>query len=169
MPNWCANQLTIEGPVPDLDEFCAKAQRDVKVLSLEQFLPTPKDLTGVGDVYYWRIANWGVKWDVTGPRQLVRPRVDDVVYTYETPWGPPLEALVSISEQHPTLHFSLKYAESGTAVYGTFEVVGGDITCNTSRSMSFEFTEPDEPYTWVDDKTAKQLDEDFQHLANNSG
>ena len=168
MPNWCANQLTIEGPVPDLDEFCAKAQHNGQLLSFESFLPTPPDLSNE-DVYYWHIANWGVKWDVCNPRQLVRPRVDDVVYRFDTPWGPPLEALFALSEQHPTLHFSLKHAEAGMAVYGTFEVVGGDITRDMSESMSFEFIESDEPYLWVDRKTAEQLDEDFQYLANNSG
>ena len=42
MPNWCENELKIEGSKQVIDLFVAMAKADKKPLSLNNFVPYPK-------------------------------------------------------------------------------------------------------------------------------
>ena len=72
--------------------------------------------------YNWNIRNWGVKWDVavaeknTSPDTYMEgptPNGDNLVvyYNFETAWGVPLQAMEKLSEQYPSLLFTLSYEE----------------------------------------------------------
>ena len=85
--------------------------------------------------YSWNITNWGVKWDVAvadddkypdtyieGPTQNGENLV--VYYNFNTPWGIPMEALLKLSSQYPTLLFTLSFEEE-TGWGGEHEYLNG--------------------------------------------
>ena len=85
--------------------------------------------------YSWNITNWGVKWDVAvsddekypdtymeGPTANGENLV--VYYNFNTPWGIPMEALLKLSSQYPTLLFTLSFEEE-TGWGGEHEYLNG--------------------------------------------
>ena len=68
MPNWCNNEMTISHADPYMIQRAADAWNRGEFLS--DFIPEPKYIEpteGGGqmpDWWHWRIANWGVKWDL---------------------------------------------------------------------------------------------------------
>ena len=74
--------------------------------------------------YDWENKNWGVKWGATSPHiESEEPGL--VVYTFDTAWGPALEWHKKVSEDWPTLHFSLHYDEPGMCFAGDAEWEAG--------------------------------------------
>ena len=76
MPNWCCNNLKVEGNIEhvrkfilenfkyQLDPYC-KDRRAYYSLDFEVLLPTPIDKETyeiIENWYEWRIENWGCKW-----------------------------------------------------------------------------------------------------------
>lgn len=76
--------------------------------------------------YDWNINNWGCKWDASDV-DFMDHNPDHKQYTFSTPWGPPLEVLKSLSEQHPNLHIELEWEEE-QGFGGTFVFRGGEAT-----------------------------------------
>ena len=100
MPNWCENDLTIEGPKEVIEEFVRFATGET-VFDFERFRPYPEEFRRLDEIaetwdrahagkpghandprpcdgyssggYQWCIANWGTTW----PAQLVE-RCDPV-------------------------------------------------------------------------------------------
>ena len=87
--------------------------------------------------YSWNITNWGVKWDVAvqdneqysdtymeGPT----PNGENLVvyYNFNTAWGIPDKALAKLSEQYPSLLFTLSFEEE-TGWGGECEFLRGKI------------------------------------------
>jgi hypothetical protein len=67
--------------------------------------------------YEWENKNWGVKWGASDPRiQSSEPGL--VEYVFDTAWGPALDWHKKVSENWPTLHFSLHYEEPGMCFAG---------------------------------------------------
>lgn len=126
MPNWCSNELTVTGPKKDLARFKKQADNGLKgedhtALSFQKFIPMPKeledtksppDVPGTPNWYDWRLANWGIKWDVNAHCQAVKGAL---IYTFDSPWTEPTKAFDTISEQYPTLTLDLhcEYEEGG--------------------------------------------------------
>jgi len=52
---------------------------------LTEFLPTPSDTE---DWYYWRINNWGTKWDVEAT--LIERTEFMIKAVYDSAWAPPI-------------------------------------------------------------------------------
>jgi hypothetical protein len=68
---------------------------------------TNGDEVAVGQGWYeWNNANWGTKWDCSNA-------VFDGnnSWEFDTPWGPPIEAINHLARQFPTLTFTLRYME----------------------------------------------------------
>jgi len=108
MPNWCSNQATIHGTKEQILELVGAYERGGVI---ENYLPTPRDpetdmMIGEGDTfqnknswYYWRINNWGTKWDFGKteytPDEECDWQVDEMGYgvvnlKFDTAWNPPL-------------------------------------------------------------------------------
>ena len=64
--------------------------------------------------YNWNIRNWGCKWDAS-QTDLVADEANGenwvLVYKFDTPWAPPMPAMLKLSEQYPTLLLTLEYEE----------------------------------------------------------
>lgn len=54
------------------------------------------------DWYNWNCRNWGCKWDA-GDVVLNTDEPNELVYTFDTPWGAPTEAIEKLAEQYPNL------------------------------------------------------------------
>jgi hypothetical protein len=94
--------------------------------------------------YSWNVRNWGTKWDVADTKVDISE--GQVTYNFDTAWSPPVEAIVTLSKQHPDLHFSLAYEEE-QGWGGQMEIKNGEII------SSSEYEAPDwsdEPVTPLD-------------------
>jgi hypothetical protein len=79
--------------------------------------------------YSWNLEHWGTKWDVADPRQ-VRDEAEEVAYAFRTPWCPPIEALVTLSRQHPMLTLKLDWLDlegSFDSDWSSVTLVNGDL------------------------------------------
>lgn len=139
MPNWCINLLEVQGP-PSLveafmnnasgyntagrqplklqEEFGEGGEEGRAPLSLHQLEPEPQHVSYTEHVLPWRRACWGIKWDLGEDVRQERPEPGRVTYRFDTPWGPPLEALQRIVRRFPGLSWALRYVEQGNALYG---------------------------------------------------
>jgi hypothetical protein len=71
--------------------------------------------------YSWNVTNWGTKWDVAVsadneyPDTYIEtsPNGENQVayYNFNTAWSPPMPAIAKLSEQYPSLLFTLSYEE----------------------------------------------------------
>ena len=121
-------------------------------LSLNNFVPMPKELNidrgyfgddklkqsevdrigkenlkkfGAKDWYDWHVQNWGTKWDVEATLQSKSG--DMLEYWFDSAWAPPVQWLVSVSEQYPKLKFELEYDEPGMCFSGTATAENGEL------------------------------------------
>lgn len=146
MPNWCANILTVSGPVEDVERFMNMAKPDGEEydLSLNALMPIPDEQKD--NWYNWCITNWGTKWDVDAKITSVVENDDNktVVYRFDSAWSPPVELFSAVlnagNEEYDNLYFHLAYAESGMGFIGVAE---GDVEEGFSDWC-------DECYDWKD-------------------
>lgn len=73
--------------------------------------------TGYASWWDWQITNWGVKWgdSDTYLYMIASSPVEaaGIVGHFVTPWGPPVQGMVRISTQFPTLTFTIIWTEEG--------------------------------------------------------
>lgn len=75
--------------------------------------------------YDWNCRNWGTKWDacdpVSGGIEKQADNFYSVDYDFRTAWGDPREVFVAMTQQYPTLYFSVTCNEEqgwGMEYYG---------------------------------------------------
>ena len=112
--------------------------------------------------YNFNNREWGTKWDVAvsdhdqWPSTVLNydePNSENrvLVYSFNTAWGCPNEALIKLSQQYPTLLFTNEYEEE-TGWGGEDEFVNGEHRENASwnwmcRECDYtESNDPDENY-----------------------
>jgi hypothetical protein len=86
--------------------------------------------------YNWNVRNWGTKWDVAVQAGNEHPDTymeesDNgenkvVYYNMHTAWSPPFPAIAKLSEQYPSLLFTLSYEEE-TGWGGECEFLRGEM------------------------------------------
>mgnify|MGYP003616776585 CR=1 FL=1 len=76
-----------------------------------------RNIWGSKDWYDWRLANWGVKWDVN-PNSCYE---DESSFFFQTPWGPPIGIFERLCERYPDFGFTMHYAEEGMVFAGVYE------------------------------------------------
>jgi hypothetical protein len=123
MPNWVRNRLYVSGFTSDneLQEFVKRIAGDAEVklpLSFQSHAPCSEEEKGNA---------WGTTEDayrVLGPT-LIQEQSGVmshtgrcVLYSFETPWNPPLEWLDRLGKTEVGLRISLVYAEPGNAFFG---------------------------------------------------
>ena len=134
MPNWCSNQATIHGTKEQILELAGAYERGGVI---ENYLPTPRDpetdmMIGEGDTfqnknswYYWRIRNWGTKWDFGKTEYTADEecdwQVDEEGYglvhlRFETAWSPPAGLYEALDKLDMTVE--AYYWEPGCAFCG---------------------------------------------------
>jgi hypothetical protein len=81
--------------------------------------------------YKWNVDHWGTKWDVTNASLDIldtNPAEYLARLSFETAWDAPIPVLKAMSEQYPTLDFSLEWWEEGAGVQGEVNAHGGKVT-----------------------------------------
>ena len=70
-------------------------------------------LYGDNNWYDWSNNNWGVKWDC-GDVGITEEFADtEIVYTFDTPWGPPQYIYDELVNRFPKVHISWFWDEPG--------------------------------------------------------
>ena len=145
MPNWCSNEVQIDGTKEDIAKFreeCFTDHKGVAVLDFSKVLPEPdydkpkKDGThnnGVQtelhsvmpDWWNWRNDNWGTKWNlVPNPEgnlsgyDFVDHGKDYIQLEFETAWSPPDGIYEAIVAKYPDLSVNWFYREDGVQIAG---------------------------------------------------
>ena len=145
MPNWCMNEVQIDGNEEDIAKFteeCFTDHKGVAVLDFSKVLPEPdydkpkKDGThndGVQtelhsvmpDWWTWRNDNWGTKWNLVPNHDgdltaylTVEDGEDYISLEFDTAWSPPEGIYEAIVEKYPDLSVNWFYREDGVQISG---------------------------------------------------
>ena len=145
MPNWCSNEVTIDGTKEDIAKFVEECFTDFKgtpVLDFNKVMPEPdydkpkKDGThnnGVQtelssvmpDWWNWRNDNWGTKWNLVPNSEgnlsgydFVDSGEDYIQLEFETAWSPPNGIYNEIWAKYPDLTVNWFYREDGCQLAG---------------------------------------------------
>ena len=145
MPNWCSNEVTIEGTKEDMAKFVEECFTDFKgtpVLDFAKVMPEPdydqpqkdgsdnngvqKELSTVmPDWGNWRNNNWGTKWNlVPSPEgnltgyELVGQTDSFIELGFDTAWSPPNGIYNEIWTKYPDLTVNWFYREDGCQLAG---------------------------------------------------
>lgn len=82
---------------------------------------------GYSSWYYWRIANWGVKWDVFDV-SIRRTNDTEITVNFKTPWNTPTCAIVELSRKFPYANICVEYADEDIGSNcGWYALCKGDI------------------------------------------
>lgn len=146
MPNWCNNDMIIEGKTEDLNELKEFVKGEKTWFDLEKVIPLTdtkakakvlwdklsseeqKDRWdndfdqfwfNVGDGYHWCADNWGTKWntDCSEPQQTETK----LMYAFDTAWSPSEPITKILIKRFPKLHFVHEYEEWGMCFQGILE------------------------------------------------
>ena len=87
----------------------------------------PKDGFNSGG-YEWCISHWGTKWGFYEV-ELVRdtPEQNNLYYTFQTAWSPPIPLIEKMGELFPKIRISLKYFEGGSGFQGVLRIDYGKV------------------------------------------
>ena len=145
MPNWCSNEVTIDGTKEDIAKFveeCFTAFKGTPVLDFNKVMPEPdydqpqkdgthnngvqKELHDVmPDWWNWRNTNWGTKWNlVPDPEgnltgyEVVGQDDGFIQLEFETAWSPPNGIYNEIWAKYPDLTVNWFYREDGCQLAG---------------------------------------------------
>ena len=72
---------------------------------------------GVTNWYDWAVKNWGTKWDLNADSVHVVLE-DELIYTFNTAWGPPVGIYHALVAKYPDAHISWFYNEPGMEFAG---------------------------------------------------
>lgn len=121
MPNWCNNDLFIQGDKQSINKLKEElfTTRDVELeLTFNNIIPMPKEYEQTGEWYDWRIANWGTKWDADS--YVVEISEEEIYSSFSTAWSPPIAFLYTLSKKYPDLKIKCYFVEEGMEICGTF-------------------------------------------------
>ena len=169
MPNWCSNDLSLEG---DKDKILA-AMKDIhpiddggsvdeNVVEFNLAVPMPAELVdtvspargddatrkrlramhGADNWYDWSVNNWSTKW--TGLECFVGWQGDNYYsIEFESAWAPPENWLKKLAPKHPDVKFSLTYDEPGLCFDGELTMQGDEVLVEYCRETSPEVCNED--------------------------
>ena len=104
MPNYCENNLSIEGPIAECEDFMKNIKSSEEEVCFEILLPVPKN---VEDSEEWFVDNYGTKWNGLNSEFFSNE------VSFYTAWSPPQPFFDTVSKMYPNLLFTLTYIESG--------------------------------------------------------
>tara|TARA_B100001564_G_scaffold76840_1_gene61433 strand:+ start:2066 stop:2722 length:657 start_codon:yes stop_codon:yes gene_type:complete len=175
MPNWCNNNIKIEGPKDKIKNIWDTVQADPDKGFFTHLVPMPKELEGTtspsssakkpqpmiegfDNWYDWRVSNWGTKWDISTDDCGLQYREDgDTAFIegwFDTAWAPPIDCLNTFIRKHNDIYVTNMYWEGGMDFAGIW-TDGCDEEVNPSNYKSQDFLDADR------DSVEGQLDEAF--------
>ena len=145
MPNWCSNEVQIDGSKEDIAKFkeeCFTDHKGESVLDFSKVMPEPdydkpkKDGThnnGVQtelsstmpDWWTWRNDNWGTKWNLLPNHDgdltaymTIEDSEDFIQLEFDTAWSPPNGIYEAIVDKYPDISVNWFYREDGVQMAG---------------------------------------------------
>jgi len=91
---------------------------DENQIALEKQMEENREKCGYSTWYDFCINQWGCKWDIS-PWSNYNEDGDNVTLSFDTPWGPPIQAYEKLVEMGFTIR--AYYYESGMAFCGIWE------------------------------------------------
>ena len=121
MPNWCENEIKIEGPTSTIHQLWLDARsyesKDNGQALLEAMEP-------IGEWDYDTAVNcWGCKWDVDIEGLENWDNSDGTATIeglFQSAWSPPIEACDAFLENNPHCSIEMTYIETGVGYGGTY-------------------------------------------------
>jgi hypothetical protein len=122
MPNWCSNNVFIDGSA----DAIAQLKKDIESISPDGFLfdslvgRHPSVSQEDYDKEGWYDANvnyWGTKWDVDVREVEVYSDTTEITLDFLTAWSPPIEFCVELAKKYNVLVI-ITYEEAGSDIYG---------------------------------------------------
>ena len=138
MPNWCENQVRINGPVDKIYNM-AKAVEEERLL---EYL-VPVEGTNLD-----RTSAWGTKWDITEPHMEHNIEDGVIEVSFMTAWGPPDACFCTYLMENDDVTIENYFYEPGMAFAGI-------------DSEMVELPEKSDADEWEDDPMLKQIDDVF--------
>lgn len=125
MPNWCSNELTIQGAdVPKIIDIMKNSDS-----IFESLIGTDPAVSKPIQDWYNHNINWfGTKWDVAQD-QIYWIDTNDSTFlsvSFETAWSPPVPFFETLCNKYNISGASLKYAEYGMNFSGVVDFDGHD-------------------------------------------
>lgn len=119
MANICTNYITIIGNEELIDVIAQDyigydKEKDEINFSFNVMLPIPMELNN--NDYYWRIENWGNKWD--GSDAYVDLSDNEISISVDTAWGPCDKWTFKLIELCPGVEVYHEYHEGGEGFIG---------------------------------------------------
>ena len=145
MPNWCNNNIKIEGPKDKIKDIWDRVQADEDKGFFQHFVPMPKELEGTTspsssakkpqpmiegfDCWYdWRVHNWGTKWELCEfygvDRQYHSEQNEGestISFGFSSAWAPPIGAYEKFLEDNSNCFIKAYYYEGGCDFMGLWE------------------------------------------------
>ena len=143
MPNWCENQVRINGPVDKIYDMA-------KAMEREEFL---QHLVPVEGNNFDRTEKWGTKWDISDV--YMEHNVEDGVIeaSFMTAWGPPDACFDTYLMENDDVTIENYFYEPGNAFAG----VDGE---------SVELPDSSESPEWESDGLLQAVDRVFDIREN---
>ena len=131
MPNWCMNRLSIAADPEVIQKIHAAITPSEpggkNPQALLQFLrPRPSDQDE--NWYDWNVSNWGTKWDVDAEIDTLDPDWTFIAVSFDSAWGPPVEALKHWQQQNPGTSLHLDFIETGMGFGGYLDIMPSGFT-----------------------------------------
>ena len=154
IPNWCSNDLRIEGELKEVEKFKKENKGSI---DFNDYIPYPKEfekkviskqatIRGVVDSkdgynsggYEWCIKEWGTKWNCSDCKidKISSWKYKDkivnaeIAYHFDTAWSPPIPVIIAMSKKYPKLKLDLRYFECGAGYNGILIVEKGKPSMN---------------------------------------
>ena len=132
MPNWCNNSIKIVGDVETLSQL--KPVIEAGTGLLQAIAPMPAELEGTTapsdspNWYDWCLANWGTKWDPEVHLEFTDNGDGTAIIEgwFDTAWGPPIEAMNTLSQDWDSCFIEMMYEEGGMCFVGCWDSEGAD-------------------------------------------
>ncbi len=136
MPNWCINELSVDGDGDILKKFVEENKNE---LNDDISVDSDVDIDGsklsfeksvsIGEWNYDRaIKEWGCKWNASDVELNYDEESSNAQYVFSTPWSPPTEWLKKVGKKYKDLVFNLKSEEPGCDFVYFLEIEDGIIT-----------------------------------------
>lgn len=105
-----------------IEDYDKQPLRSEKDMSDPDWWNDTQRLSDIDNSWYnWNVRNWGTKWDVAVHSENEYPDTymetspngenQVVYYNFNTAWSPPMPAISKLSEQYPSLLFTLSFEE----------------------------------------------------------
>jgi len=150
MPNWCNNNITIQGSTETIKTLWEEASAEDGGL-LSAMVPMPKALEGTtsptpqegasnyegeqpvvdgyDNWYDWCVGRWGTKWDVSTEGLEFTDNGDGTASIsgwFDSAWAPPLTAYETFCEDMDGVYIEASYHEGGMDFGGFWDSETGE-------------------------------------------